>query len=262
MSIQKNIKTVGLLGFGAFGRLIAAHIGPHVDLLIHDPNMVQPPVANDASVRFRSMAEVAACDLVILAMPVSALEGALIDIRPHLQPEAIVLDVGSVKIKPVELMSRLLPDTVHIVATHPLFGPQSGKDGIAGLKVVLCPVRGSALSPIAAFLKQVLKLDVIISTADKHDRDVAVVQGLTHLIGQVLAHMEPFPTTMTTPSFELLKQVVDMVRHDSVEVYRAIEQENPHAPHVRAQFFDIAQNLLTDLAPSCHMSEKYTELAS
>ncbi|WP_417784095.1 prephenate dehydrogenase/arogenate dehydrogenase family protein [Terasakiella pusilla] len=262
MSIQKNIKTVGLLGFGAFGRLIATHIGPHVDLLIHDPHMVPPSVANDTPVRFRSLTEVAACDLVILAMPVSALEDALIRIRPHLQTDAIVLDVGSVKLKPVEQMSRLLPDSVHIIATHPLFGPQSGKDGIEGLKIVLCPVRGNALFPIAAFLKRALKLSVIISTADQHDRDVAVVQGLTHLIGQVLARMEPFPTTMTTPSFELLKQVVDMVRHDSVEVYRAIEQENPHAASVRQEFFGIAQNLLIELDSSCHMPEKYTELAS
>lgn len=262
MSLQKNIKTVGLLGFGAFGRLIAAHLAPHVDLVIHDPSPAHPHSAQDARLQFRPLEEVAACDLVILAMPVSALADALTQIRPHLQPDAIVLDVGSVKLKPVALMTRLLPDSVEIIATHPLFGPQSGKDGIEGLKIVLCPVRAPSLFAIAAFLKRILKLEVILSSADQHDRDVAIVQGLTHLIGQVLARMEPFPQAMTTPSFELLTQVVEMVRHDSVEVYKAIEQENPHAAKVRQQFFDIAQTLSNDLESASFLSKNYAELAS
>ena len=67
-----------------------------------------------------------------------------------------------------------------------------------------------------------------------------MVQGLTHLIACVLMAMEPLPTRMTTASFDRLMQAVDMVRHDSPAVFRAIERDNPFAAEVRARFFTLA----------------------
>ena len=63
-----------------------------------------------------------------------------------------------------------------------------------------------------------------MTTPDEHDREAALVQGLTHLIAKVLVQMEPLPTRMTTGSFELLMQGVDMVRHDAPEVLRAMSR--------------------------------------
>ena len=71
-------------------------------------------------------------------------------------------------------------------------------------------------------------------------REAATVQGLTHLIARVLMAMEPLPTRMTTASFDRLMQAVDMVRHDSPAVFRAIERDNPFAAEVRERFFDLA----------------------
>lgn len=65
-----------------------------------------------------------------------------------------------------------------------------------------------------------------------------MVQGLTHLIAKVLVEMEPLPRQMTTRSFELLMQGVEMVRYDAPEVFDAIERLNPHAQTVRRRFFD------------------------
>ena len=45
------------------------------------------------------------------------------------------------KTLPVEIMLRGLPPHVAILATHPLFGPQSARGGIRGLKIAVCPVR-------------------------------------------------------------------------------------------------------------------------
>ena len=71
-------------------------------------------------------------------------------------------------------------------------------------------------------------------------REAATVQGLTHLIARVLMAMEPLPTRMTTASFDRLMQAVDMVRHDSPAVFRAIERDNPFAAEVRERFFALA----------------------
>ena len=158
-----------------------------------------------------------------------------------------MLDVGSVKTVPAEIMRRGLPEHVDIIATHPLFGPQSARDGIAGLKIAVCPIRGNKSPRVAAFLRRVLGLDVIVTTPERHDRDAAMVQGLTHLIAKVLVQMEPLPERLTTRSFDLLLEAVDMVRHDAPEVFHAIERTNPYSGGVRRRFFDLAYALDAEL---------------
>ena len=140
-------------------------------------------------------------------------------------------------------MLRGLPAHVEIVASHPLFGPQRAGDGLAGLKIAVCPLRGGSGLRVAAFLRHVLGLTVIVTTPEAHDREAAMVQGLTHLIAKVLVQMEPLPSRMTTRSFDLLVRATEMVRYDAPEVYQAIEHANPYAASVRRRFFELASGL-------------------
>lgn len=233
--------SVGIMGFGAFGRLVARHLRPHCRLLAFDPAL--PADASGHGILAAGPAEIGACDIVILAVPVAALSEAIASLRPHLRTGAIVVDVGSVKIGPAATMLAELPAHVEIVGTHPLFGPQSGRDGICGLKIAICPIRGRSAWRIAAFLRRILGLKVITTTPEDHDREAALVQGLTHLIARILVRMEPLPRRMTTASFDLLMRATEMVRHDSPGVFLAIEQANPHARPVRDRFFALAEEM-------------------
>lgn len=235
---------LGLIGFGAFGRLIARHLSDRFDILAYDP------VATDAEgcMTPTDLASAAACPVIILAVPVEAMEATVAAIAPHVIPDAVVIDVGSVKVLPSRLMAEGLPSNVRIVGAHPLFGPQSGKDGIAGLRIAVCPVNDERMARrVAAFCRSVLKLKVFLVSAEDHDREAAVVQGLTHLIARLLLAMEPLPTRMTTTSFERIMQAVEMVRHDSPAVFRAIERDNPFAAEVRQRFFALADEARADL---------------
>ena len=239
----RSAPTIGLIGLGAFGRLTAAHLGAHIPLIGYDPAVTVAP----KGVTLRPLAEVAACDAVILATPAPALSAVIAAINPYLRPGAVVLDVGSVKVVPTEIMRRELPSYVDIIGTHPLFGPQSARRGVRGLKIVICPIRGRGARPLAAYLRKTFGLDAIIATPEAHDREAAMVQGLTHLIAKVLVEMEPLPRHMTTASFDLLTKAVDMVRHDAPEVFYAIERMNPYAPQVRRRFFALAAELADSL---------------
>lgn len=240
---RKSFSSIGLLGFGAFGRLMARHLQPHLPLVVCDAARHVEPDGSGRGLIPGGIAEVAACDIVILAVPVDALADAIAALRPHLRAGTVVLDAGSVKIEPARLLLEGLPDDVEIIGTHPLFGPQSARDGLKGLKIALCPIRGRSVRRIAAFLRRTLALDVILTTPDAHDRDMAMVQGLTHLVAKILVRMEPMPSRMTTRSFELLMQATEMVRHDAPGVFLAIERANPHARAVRERFFAHAQAL-------------------
>ena len=240
---KKTKKTLGIIGFGAFGQLIAQHLREYFELCAFDPSHIPTGVAMDLGVSLKSMGEVSRCDIVVVASPVSTFEQVVASIATFCRPGAIIVDVGSVKIQPAEIMERLLPDTVSIIATHPLFGPQSAQDGIRGLKIAVCPIRGRDHAHVSRFLSRCLGLQVITTTPDQHDRDAAIVQGLTHLIAKVLLNMEPLPSDMTTKSFDLLKDAISMVQNDAPEVYEAIETANPHAEDVRRRFFDLAAKL-------------------
>ncbi len=131
MSFDENHqhKTIGIIGFGAFGQLIARYLSPYFRLYAYDPVARLDNVAGALSVTLATIEDVARCDIVILATPVSTLEAVVETIAPHLRPGALVMDVGSVKVGPANIMLRGLPDHVDIIATHPLFGPQSARNG-------------------------------------------------------------------------------------------------------------------------------------
>ncbi|MBB2961987.1 prephenate dehydrogenase/arogenate dehydrogenase family protein [Methylobacterium sp. R2-1] len=246
--------SIGLVGFGAFGRLIARHLAPHAALTIHDPSLPAGRLAAHLAAQAgpeavaADLPGLADCPVVILATPVASLAEAVRALAPHLRPGTLVVDVGSVKMGPAAILQEGLPADVEILATHPLFGPQSASDGVRGLKIAVCPIRGRRALRAAAFLRRVLGLDVILTTPDAHDRAMASVQGLTHLIAKVLVAMEPLSTRMTTRSFDMLMQAVDMVRHDAPDVFHAIERANPHAAQVRRRFFTLAGQLDAELS--------------
>ena len=248
MSNNKNhITSLGIVGFGAFGQLAALHLGQHFEITAYDPSPNVAKAAKDLGVRLTSLRAVSQADVILIAAPVSSFEQVVGEIAVACRPGALVVDVGSVKIVPADIMRRLLPNHVDIVATHPLFGPQSAKTGVEGLKIAICPIQGKQHTRLAALLRKMLGLTVIMTTPEEHDKEAAVVQGLTHLIAKVLLRMGPLPKRMTTKSFDLLCEAISMVQHDAPEVFEAIERANPYAETVRHRFFDLAASLSVEL---------------
>ncbi|SFI40075.1 prephenate dehydrogenase [Albimonas pacifica] len=232
--------SVALIGFGAFGRLLAAALSPHARISVLDPR------AGAEAARLGHAAldhpRQATAEIVILAVPLPALEGALRGLAPHLRPGQLVVDVCSVKEEPARLMRELLPEGVELLASHPMFGPASARDGMAGRQVVLCPLRGRRWRRLAAFLRGRLGLEVIVTTPEAHDREAALTQGLTHLLARAVASLEgvsrdaarPRPRPrIRTRSFELIAEALAMVADDAPEVYEAVTRANRHVPPLR-----------------------------
>lgn len=230
--------SVGLIGLGAFGRLAATHLAPHLNLVAHDP-----AIADMDSVACVPLAEAASRPVVILAVPVQMIAQVSRQIAPYLPSGALVLDVASVKLQPMAAMREHLPAGTEILGTHPLFGPQSAAEGLDGQSIVLCPEPGVDPGGVADFLRDDLRLEVHLSDADTHDRTMASVQALTHLVSKVITDLDLPPAPYTTRSYELLKQAADLVAGDSDELFRAIERHNPHAGALRDRFFRAARAL-------------------
>ena len=139
-------------------------------------------------------AAVEGADLVILCIPVGQCGAVAREIAGHLEPGAIVSDVGSVKGAVVGDMAPHLPASVHFVPAHPVTGTEnSGPDsGFAELFInrwcILTPPEGTdanAVERLRAFWAG-LGANVEIMTPDHHDLVLAITSHLPHLIAYTI----------------------------------------------------------------------------
>ncbi|MFA5041751.1 MAG: prephenate dehydrogenase [Bdellovibrionales bacterium] len=238
----------GLIGVGSFGGFAAQHLAKHFDLVLHDPVANVSSLARRLKARKGDLKAAASCDIVMLAVPVQKMRNVLVEISPYLKKNALVIDVASVKIKPCAAMKKLLPKSVSIVGTHPLFGPQSGKAGIKGLNIAVCDVRGGQGSCVARFCVAKLGLRVTQVTPEEHDREAAYVQGLTHMLAKIVLSLNLPEMRFPTYTYELMQQMVEMVRYDSDDLFHAIERENPFSKEAKRAFFAAAKALEAKMA--------------
>ena len=239
------MKSLGIIGFGAFGRLAAQHLADRFTIGVHDPAIAAATIAA-AGHQPLSCEAAAACDLVLIAVPVQVMEEVITAVAPHIRPGATVFDVASVKMLPSQWLLRHIPETAHVVATHPLFGPQSAARGLAGRQLVICPIRGDRHEKVAA-LGEALGLRVRITTPEEHDREMAYVQALTHLIGRSLAQMRIPDEMLKTQSYQHLLDLTGLIGNDSFELFTAIQTLNPFAQPVVEDFVARASALLAEV---------------
>lgn len=236
-SAQK--KSLGIVGLGAFGRFMAKHLSPWFEVRGYDRRADHPDGAarGEAGYRTVSLAEAASSDIVVFAVPLDALADALADAAPYIRPGALVMDVTSVKVRPAALLPRLLPEYVDILCTHPLFGPQSGRNGIAGLRMALCPIRISDARyyGVCDFLTEKLGLLVLRTDPDKHDREMAKVQAMSHFLSRAVKEIGFEPSLMATKAYEKLQEFSSIVLSDSWDLFLTIQNGNPYAGEMRAR---------------------------
>lgn len=227
--------TLGILGFGSFGQFMAKTLSPYFSISVWDL-ADRSQTAHSLGLQWGTREEVLAQELVCLAVPVQFLEAVLTEVRHRFIPGTLVFDVSSVKVKPVELMTAFLPPEVEIIATHPLFGPESGKNGIQGLQIACCPVRSSRFACFTEFLSTRLGLRVIETTPAAHDQAMAYVQALTHLVGKTLHALKIPELELETVAYRHLLEIEKLLGNDSEALFQTIQRENPFAEAIRQDF--------------------------
>lgn len=224
---------IGIVGFGRFGRFAAEILGKDFPVSVFDR---KPPCA-PGGVRFAALREVARKPCLLLCVPISQMERVCRRLGPLLTPGQLVMDTCSVKEEPLRLMLDCFPESVDVLGTHPLFGPETGRHGISGLEVVLCPGRGNRVGKVKQYL-ETLQLKVTVATATEHDRAMAGTQALFHFLAQGFSRMKVGPDTLATPGPAQLLRAFQDVRADSRQLFRDLQQRNRFAPARRRKLID------------------------
>ncbi len=212
---------IGIVGYGRFGRFAAENLKRDCVVVVYDREPVRPA----AGIRSASLPEVAASPVVLLCVPISEIESICRQLKPSLRRGQLVLDTCSVKEKPLRLMRRILPAGVEILGTHPLFGPESARSGIRGHRIVLCPGRGSRLPKVQKYLKT-LGLEVIVTSAANHDRQMAHTQALFHFLARGVALMRIKLGAVSTPGPSRMFAEFQDVQQDSFQLFKDMQREN------------------------------------
>lgn len=235
------MKTVGIIGYGSFGEFLCTALRTSVSLKVYDPQKHVP-----ASLK-SSIEEVAACDYVVLAVPLDAYESVVSSIAPKLSRQSVVVDISSVKSEPMRLLNMLLPSAKKVF-THPLFGPQSAADSLHGHVLVMCPeVSDPEAFAILKDFATKLGLKVIEKTTEEHDREMAYAQGLTFFVARALMKSNIHDIELRTPSFKKLLDLAELESHHSDDLFRTIQLGNTFTRKVRASFARQVAELLEEL---------------
>jgi len=131
---------------------------------------------------------IASADLIILAIPVNAIEKTLAGFLSEMSAHAVLIDVGSTKEKICKSVSEH-PRRGRFVAAHPLAGtefsgPEAAHKGLfVGKKNIICEKERSDADALALVEKifESLGMETYYLTAEEHDKHLAYVSHLSHI---------------------------------------------------------------------------------
>jgi prephenate dehydrogenase len=129
-------------------------------------------------------------DLVVLAVPIPALEAAARDVVPAMPRGAILTYVGSVKRPVMEILERIATPEISVIGGHPMAG--SHKTGplyasprlFVNAPYFLCPAKGVDVTAYRRMVNLVTSIGARPTSVDaaQHDQLVAMVSHLPQLV--------------------------------------------------------------------------------
>ena len=224
-------QSIGVYGMGRFGSFWAKELAKHgFSVIGYGRSAKTAP----EGVKLGSEDEVLACPVLFYCVSISAFSEVLDHTCSRIADHTVVMDTCSVKIYPAKLMQEKLPKQVQCIATHPMFGPDSGKDGVEGLPMVISGVRCSS-ETLSWWIEEFTrwKLNVLPMTCDQHDREAAWSQGITHFIGRTLSELSLGDTELATKGYRTLLTVMQQTCNDPLQLFYDLQRYNPYAKQMR-----------------------------
>ena len=213
---------VSIIGFGRFGAMLHSLLSKGFEVDVYDKNPIDNSEVNEVSFE-----EVLKNDTIFIAVPIRDFEDLAINISSKIQSGKTIIDVCSVKVFPKQVMIDNLPAETDIIATHPLFGPDSLKD--SGSVMTMEAVRDS--SERYNFWKNYFESQNITIeeiSAEEHDMMAARSQGLTHFVGRVIDDFGTNQTRIDTEGYKALHKLVSQTCNDTWDLFEDIQNYNPY----------------------------------
>ena len=223
---HKNKPTLGIVGGkGEMGRFFARFFrnkGFRVEV-----SDLGTPLTN------RELIEIS--DIIIFSVPLHLAETIIEENVRYARPEQLLMDVSSLKEKPVKAM---LKSGASVIGLHPMFGPQV--PSVKGQTIIACPARVNdevkreiygLFNSSGARIKE--------TSPEEHDKMMSIIQVLIHfstiIMGRTLREMGvniEESLDYTSPIYRLEMNFIGRLFAQDPALYGAIGMLNPHSEQV------------------------------
>jgi prephenate dehydrogenase len=189
---------------------------------------------------YRTNAEAArGCDVTVLAVPMDSTLEVAKEVVANLTPGSALVEISSVKGETLPALRKLAGgEGVELLSIHPLFGP--ALESTKGMKIaVIVTKKGKAEGRETALARKLFPEARIIPMSRKeHDRTMAVVLSLTHLVnvvyaGTVSQFLSPDEfMKVSTPNSSMQLTLAEAVLAQDARLSYAIQSDNPYSKKV------------------------------
>lgn len=183
-------------------------------------------------------------DIVIVSVPIRETNKVIREIRDLVKPDSLLCDFTSIKAGPLKEM--LKRKSGGVLGIHPLFGPLV--PSIKDQNIVFCEGRNNHW---VGFLKDLFEnqgAKVFKITAEEHDRQMAMVQALTHFVNfsfaKTMQEQETQPINFfSTPVFQIQTMLAGRVMGANAALYADIEIRNKSFRKLLKQYGNVVERL-------------------
>ena len=293
-ALRSKPLTIGVVGFGRFGQFIAKTLGQHGKIVVTSRSDYTD-IANDMGAEYVPLSEPEAflnknLDVIILATSIVSFEDTVKSLTPHLRDYVsktnkgpLLVDVLSVKEHARDILLEHLPEECDILCTHPMFGPDSGKNGWKNLnfvfektrvdKVVFDPsscidfqnTNDESFNEAYSYTEAMDRIERFLSiweeegcrmvplSCKSHDEYAANSQFITHLMGRILGAQGLQKTPIDTKGFESVLKLIDSTTADSFDLFYGLYKFNKKNS---LSIIHQLQNAMEDVVENLQILEK------
>ncbi len=252
-----NNKTVTIIGFGRFGKTLYELLKDNFEITIYQRKETEStnlPFTTDLKKAYAS-------DVIFFAVPIQTFAQVVKDHKQYFRQDHILIDVLSVKSYPARIFKKYLEGSkTQALLTHPMFGPDSSKNGFDNLPIVIDKFLTN--DETYAFWKKYFeskKLNVIELTAKEHDELAANSQGVTHFIGRLLDEFGMEQTPIDTVGATKLLEVKEQTCNDTWDLFMNLQHYNPRTKEMRIKLGEAYDKLYNKLIPK-QKNEEYVTI--
>jgi len=185
-------------------------------------------------------------DYVLLSTPTKKTPEIIRLIAKEMKRESYLIDITSQKSKTALALGKI-PAKVSPICIHPMFGP--GTKSLKNKNIVLIPIKDGK-KEVEISKKLFLDANFVIIDSMEHDKKIAVILGLTHLINiafaNILAKDDKISLTekMAGTTFKAQKILAESIMTESSELIETIIS-NPEIRKVAEEFWKDIGRLLS-----------------
>ncbi len=186
-------------------------------------------------------------DYVLLCTPTKNTPEIIRLISKEMKRDSYLIEISSHKYKTAQTLLKT-PSKINPICVHPMFGP--GTKNIAGKNVIIVPIK-DAQKELTATKLLFPGANFVTIDAVEHDKKIAVILGLTHLINiafaNILAKDDQISLTekMAGTTFKAQRIIAESILTESAELIETIVS-NPEVRRSAEEFWKDIGRLLTN----------------